>query len=71
MSIKKALLIDITKCVGCRACVSGCREQHGQPLEQVRGWHARPASGGADTATLTATSWTVIEERGDKFVRRL
>lgn len=57
MTTKKALLIDITKCVGCHACEQACREGHGQPLEQP--------------AKLTATAFTVIEERGDKFVRRL
>jgi formate dehydrogenase iron-sulfur subunit len=58
MSTKaKALLIDITKCIGCRACEQACREGHGQPLDQP--------------ARLTATSFTYIDERGDKFVRRL
>ena len=57
MSTKKALLIDITKCIGCRACEQACREGHGQPSEQVE--------------RLTATSFTIIEEHGDKFVRRM
>jgi formate dehydrogenase iron-sulfur subunit len=71
MSSKKALLIDITKCVGCHACEQGCRELHGQPLEQTSGAHARPTSSGSDKPKLTATAWTIIEEHGDKFVRRL
>jgi len=57
MGNKKALLVDITKCIGCRACEQGCREAHHQAADQP--------------AKLTATSFTVIEERGDKFVRRL
>jgi formate dehydrogenase iron-sulfur subunit len=57
MSAKKALLVDITKCIGCRACEQACREGHGQPLEQP--------------AKLTATSFTAVEERGPKFVRRM
>jgi len=57
MTTKKALLIDITKCVGCHACEQACREGHGQPLEQP--------------AKLTATAFTVLEEHGDKFVRRM
>jgi len=28
---KKALLIDITRCVGCNACQDGCQEQNGLP----------------------------------------
>jgi len=58
MSTKKGLLIDITKCIGCRACEQGCREAHGQPLEQ-------------QPERLSATSFTIIEEHGDKFVRRM
>jgi formate dehydrogenase iron-sulfur subunit len=53
----KALLIDITKCVGCGACVQGCREAHGQPIEQPE--------------QLTATSFTILEQHADKFVRRM
>jgi formate dehydrogenase iron-sulfur subunit len=53
----KALLVDITKCIGCRSCEQACREAHGQPKEQP--------------AKLTATSFTVIEDHGDKFVRRM
>jgi formate dehydrogenase iron-sulfur subunit len=54
---KKALLVDITKCVGCHSCEQACREGHGQPLEQP--------------AKLSATSFTVLEDHGDKFVRRM
>ena len=58
MSAKqKGMLVDITKCVGCRACEQACREGHGQPSEQP--------------AKLSATSYTIIEDHGDKFVRRL
>jgi Fe-S-cluster-containing dehydrogenase component len=27
----RALLIDIKRCIGCRACVSACKEAHGCP----------------------------------------
>jgi formate dehydrogenase iron-sulfur subunit len=54
---KKALLLDITKCIGCHQCEQACREGHGQPLEQP--------------AKLSATAFTVLEDHGDKFVRRL
>jgi formate dehydrogenase iron-sulfur subunit len=59
MSVKtKALLIDITKCVGCKACEGACREGHGQPLEQP--------------AKLSATSFTFVEEHPkEKYVRRM
>jgi formate dehydrogenase iron-sulfur subunit len=57
MGTGKGLLIDITKCIGCRACEQACRTAHGQAQEQP--------------AKLTATSFTVVEEHGDKFVRRM
>ncbi len=53
----KAMLIDITKCIGCRQCEQVCKEIHHFPAEQE--------------PTLSATALTVVEERGDKFVRRL
>jgi formate dehydrogenase iron-sulfur subunit len=54
----KALLIDITKCIGCRACELKCKEVHGFPQEPG--------------PKLTATAFTVVEERADgKFVRRM
>ncbi len=51
-----ALLVDITKCVGCRACEENCKKIHGFPTEHE--------------PTLSDTAFVVIEERGDKFVRR-
>jgi formate dehydrogenase iron-sulfur subunit len=57
MENSKAILVDITKCIGCRACEQACKELHGFPL--------------ATEAKLSTTALTVIEERGDKFVRRL
>jgi len=51
------MLIDITKCIGCRACEQACKETHGFPQEHE--------------ATLSATALTVVQERGDRFVRRL
>lgn len=59
MEIKrKALLVDITKCIGCRSCETRCKEVHGFPTE-------------APSPQLSATAFTIIDERGDKFVRRL
>ncbi len=51
-----ALLIDITKCIGCRECERTCKEIHGYPQEHE--------------ATLSATALTVVQEKGGKFVRR-
>ena len=31
MERSKAILVDITKCIGCRACEQACKEIHGFP----------------------------------------
>ncbi len=53
----KALLIDITKCIGCQQCSIACKTGHNQP--------------GDPEPTLSATAFTAVEPRGEKFVRRL
>jgi formate dehydrogenase iron-sulfur subunit len=57
METAKAILVDITKCIGCRSCEQACKQVHGFPMETE--------------AKLSVTALTVIEERGDKFVRRM
>jgi formate dehydrogenase iron-sulfur subunit len=55
----KALLVDITKCIGCKSCETRCKEVHGFPQD-------------TPTPVLSATAFTVVEERADgKFVRRM
>jgi len=55
----KALLIDITRCIGCKACVGACMEEHGLTgdPEKVTG--------------LSAKSLTAVTTHGDLFVREL
>ncbi|HKU22540.1 MAG TPA: 4Fe-4S dicluster domain-containing protein [Terriglobales bacterium] len=53
----KAILVDITKCIGCRSCEQACKEAHGLPLKSE--------------PVLSATALTVVEPRGEKFVRRM
>lgn len=57
MKSQKAMLVDITQCIGCRSCEQACQESHGLPVEH------EPA--------LSATALTVVEERKERFVRRL
>jgi formate dehydrogenase iron-sulfur subunit len=57
MENKKALLIDIKRCIGCQACEQACQQAHAFPVEHK--------------ATLSATAFTVLQERGDKFVRKM
>jgi formate dehydrogenase iron-sulfur subunit len=57
MERSKAILVDITKCIGCRACEQACKEIHGFPT--------------ASETSLSTTAYTVVEEHGARFVRRL
>ena len=57
MEKTRAILVDITKCIGCRSCEQACKQIHGFPVETE--------------ARLSPTALTVIEEHGDKFVRRM
>lgn len=55
----RALLIDITRCIGCQGCAAACKEIHafaGEPTE----------------TTLSATAYTVLLDKGnDRYVRQL
>jgi len=54
----KALLIDITKCVGCGACTQACAEANNLPQEEAQ--------------ELSATHYTVVQNYHDEtYVRRL
>jgi formate dehydrogenase iron-sulfur subunit len=55
----RALLIDITRCIGCRACASACKETHGFP-------------GDGSETELSAVTYTVVLDKGqDRYVRRM
>jgi formate dehydrogenase iron-sulfur subunit len=51
------LLIDTTRCIGCRGCTLACKEANGLPLDD-------------GDQKLSATTWTVVEDRGTVHVRR-
>lgn len=58
---KKAFLIDITECVGCGACYEACKEANNLPQ----------TSDDPLRDTLSDKTYTVIEQRGDYYVRKL
>jgi formate dehydrogenase iron-sulfur subunit len=55
----RGLLIDITRCIGCRACASACKESHGFP-------------GDGTETELDAVTYTVVLDKGeDRYLRRM
>jgi formate dehydrogenase iron-sulfur subunit len=57
MATKKALLIDITQCIGCNACQDGCKAENKLP----EGTEKR----------LSLTAFTALSEHDGKFVRHM
>ncbi len=55
--MKAAILTDITKCIGCEACVMACREINGNPRT-------------TDTHMLSAYNWTAMDQRRGVYIRR-
>jgi formate dehydrogenase iron-sulfur subunit len=53
----RAILIDITKCIGCLSCEQACKALHGFPTETE--------------AKLSPTALTIVEDHGDRYVRRM
>src|SRR3989304_8424532 len=54
---KKAILVDITKCIGCGACQLACKTKNGLPEEEEK--------------KLSSTAYTAVEEKNGVYVRRL
>ncbi|MEK6571008.1 MAG: 4Fe-4S dicluster domain-containing protein [Bacteroidota bacterium] len=54
---KNAILVDITKCIGCGACQLACKEKNRLPEGEEQ--------------KLSSTAYTVIEEKDGVNVRRL
>ena len=57
MPKSKAMLIDITKCIGCLSCEAACKQLHGFPPEPE--------------PKLSTTAFTIVETREKRFVRRM
>ncbi|MFH1999266.1 MAG: 4Fe-4S dicluster domain-containing protein [Planctomycetota bacterium] len=58
-----AILTDITKCIGCEACVTACKSTYQLPPDKPWRWQK-------DVNDLSATRWTTIVNRpGEHHVR--
>jgi len=51
-----AILTDLTRCIGCKACTIACKEINGLPKQEMDG--------------LSSTTWTTVENRAGLNVRR-
>lgn len=54
----RGVLVDLTRCVGCRSCENACRVKHGRPPLP-----AGPGGFGKGEGRLSFTSWTFVDER--------
>ncbi len=57
MSQKKAMLIDLTLCVGCNACQGACKEENRLPPNEEK--------------YLSLTAYTALSKYNDLYIRRM
>jgi len=55
--MKAAILTDLTKCIGCEACVLACKEINNLPKETI-------------SSELSATNWLAIDHKAGLNIRR-
>jgi len=61
--MSKAILTDITKCIGCLKCVSACKKTNDLELDVPRVWQKNDG--------LSAENWTSIIRKPDKhYIRK-
>ena len=62
----KAMLIDVTKCIGCRACQVACKQWNDLPAEETHNWGSYQ-----NPPALSAKTWSLVEfkeiEEGGKL----
>ena len=58
----KAILTDVTKCIGCRECVAACKTWNKLDQESKKRWSLDDG--------LSARNWTSIIEKDGVFVRK-
>ena len=61
--MSKAILTDVTKCIGCLKCVSACKETNNLEMDVPRVWQKNDG--------LSAENWTsIIQKRDKNYVRK-
>lgn len=58
----KAILTDVTKCIGCTECVNACKVINGLPTDKPRDWQKNDG--------LSAVNWTSVLQSDKFFVRK-
>lgn len=58
----KAILTDVTKCIGCRECVTACKTANNLEPEAKKRWSLDDG--------LSARNWTAIIEKDGAYVRK-
>jgi formate dehydrogenase iron-sulfur subunit len=55
----RAILFDVTRCIGCRSCAKACKESHG-------------FAGTGEETEMDAVTYTVLLDKGnDRYLRRM
>ncbi|MBN1955064.1 MAG: 4Fe-4S dicluster domain-containing protein [Anaerolineae bacterium] len=54
--MRKGMLVDLTRCIGCRACQVACKQWNDLPAEETQNWGSYQ-----NPAALSADTWTLVE----------
>jgi len=54
--MRKGMLVDLTKCIGCRACQVACKQWNDLPAEETHNWGSYQ-----NPRTLSSKTWSLVE----------
>lgn len=61
--MSKAILTDVTKCIGCLQCVSACKEANKLKMDVPRIWHKNDG--------LSSGNWTsILQKENNHYIRK-
>lgn len=62
----KGILIDLTRCIGCRACQAACKQWNDLPAEETRNWGSYENPPRRSAKTWTTITFNEVAD-GDRF----